>query len=77
MTPEKALEQAILIVGSKAKLAAEIGVSPPAVAQWKVCPVKRALKVEEAVKKALAQTKPLDPVTRYDLCPEAFGRAPV
>lgn len=75
MTPEQALQEAIRIVGSRVKLAAELGVSAAAVGQWKVCPVKRALKVEEAVKRALERSRPI--ITRYDLCPEAFGHTPV
>jgi DNA-binding transcriptional regulator YdaS (Cro superfamily) len=74
MTPEQALEQAVQIVGTKSKLAAELGLSLPSVSVWERCPLKYALAVEAAVQKALKAYG--EGPTRYDLCPEAFGERP-
>lgn len=64
-----ALERAIEIVGSQAKLAEIVGVSPMAVTQWKIrgVPAGRCIPIEQAVGAV---------VTRYELRPDVFGEAP-
>lgn len=71
MTPEQALVEAIRIVGGKTALAREIQASPQAIGQWKVCPPRRVLAVEDAVNRA----KKADVVpTKHDLCPEFYPK---
>ncbi len=61
----KALTDAIVAAGSSSALARCIGVSPQAVAQWKVVPAERVLSVETATG-----------ISRYELRPDVFGPAP-
>lgn len=63
-----ALNKAIGLVGSQAKLAEALGVEPMAVSHWKNrgVPLKRAIQIEELTGGA---------VTMRELCPESFGDA--
>jgi DNA-binding transcriptional regulator YdaS (Cro superfamily) len=67
MTP---LDKAIEAAGGVAKMAASIGLSPNVVSNWRgrgQVPAERCLAVEAATGGA---------VTRYDLRPDVFGKAP-
>jgi DNA-binding transcriptional regulator YdaS (Cro superfamily) len=59
--PAQALRKAVHNAGGNAALAALIGVSRPAVAQWKVCPALRVLQVEA-----------LTGVSRHELRPDLY-----
>lgn len=59
------LEQAIAAVGTRSKLAALLGISPQAVAQWRAVPVARCLAVER-----------ITGVSRYELRPDIYGAPP-
>ena len=70
MTPEKALETAIAIVGGNAALAREIStpdktITGQAIGQWKRCPPGWVLPVAAAVRKARKLKAP----TIQQLCP--------
>ncbi|NII73226.1 DNA-binding transcriptional regulator YdaS (Cro superfamily) [Dyella sp. SG562] len=57
----------IEIAGGPTAVAALFGISSQAVSQWKQVPVERCLALEEATG---------GKVTRYDMCPRIFGKAP-
>ena len=46
MTPVEALEEAKQIVGGAGILAFQMGITPQALSQWRVVPVRRVLLVE-------------------------------
>lgn len=60
-SPEQALQRAIRAAGGAAKLAAELRISRPAVAQWSLCPALRVLDVER-----------LTGISRHDLRPDLY-----
>lgn len=71
MTPEKALQHAIAIVGGPAEMARQIGgVTRQSVGQWTVCPPTRVLDVVAAVERAKARLKSAP--TKHDLRPDIF-----
>jgi DNA-binding transcriptional regulator YdaS (Cro superfamily) len=72
MTPEKALQHAMAIVGGPAEMARQIGgdVTRQAVGQWKVCPPTRVLDVVAAVERAKARLKTAP--TKHDLRPDIY-----
>lgn len=70
MTPAVAWKRAVQIVGTKAKLARAIGVSPQRLGRWKECPAEFALKVETAVADAFSRRS--RPVDRTDLRPDIY-----
>jgi DNA-binding transcriptional regulator YdaS (Cro superfamily) len=60
-----ALKKAIENAGGCAALAKKLGISPPAVSQWKRVPHTRVLTVEK-----------LTGVSRYQLRPDLYGSSP-
>ena len=72
MTPEDALKRAIAAVGSKARLAKELGITRQSVGAWTVCPKGAAIAVEAAVRQAIKRRS--KPVTRHDLRPDVYPR---
>ena len=62
---EKQLQRAIKMLGGGVALATLLGIERQAVWQWKICPVKRVLMIEE-----LTDGK----VTRYQLRPDIYGK---
>jgi DNA-binding transcriptional regulator YdaS (Cro superfamily) len=60
-SPELALREAVAAVGGNAAMAAALGISRPAVAQWDVCPPLRVLQVEA-----------LSGVSRHRLRPDLY-----
>ncbi|KFL27051.1 CI repressor [Devosia sp. 17-2-E-8] len=59
------LQRAIANVGSASELARRIGVTPAAVLQWDMVPIRRVPDVER-----------VSGVSRYDLRPDFFGLPP-
>lgn len=70
MTPTVAFTRAIKIVGTKAKLARAIGVSPQRLGGWQECPAEFVLKVETAVADAFKKMN--RPINRTDLRPDIY-----
>jgi DNA-binding transcriptional regulator YdaS (Cro superfamily) len=71
MTPEKALNKAIAIVGGQSQLARLLNTSPQVVQNWcyrKRVPASRCVFIEEALEGA---------VSRYELRPDVFGEMTV
>lgn len=48
MTPEEALQKAVVECGTAAELSRRIGVTAQAINQWKVAPPLRVLEIERA-----------------------------
>lgn len=59
---EKALARAIQRAGNAVKLAEKLGLNFQAVYQWKECPPKRCIEVEQ-----------ITGVSRHELRPDVFG----
>ncbi len=72
MSPEEAWQAAITIVGGKAEMAREIGVTPQRLQGWKKCHPEFVLKTEEAVGAAMARIR--RGVDRFDLRPDIYPR---
>jgi DNA-binding transcriptional regulator YdaS (Cro superfamily) len=65
-----ALDRAIAVVGTQTALAEALGIKSPSISEWRsrgTVPVERCPQIEEATRGA---------VTRYDLRPDVFGKAP-
>lgn len=60
---DKALEQALSLVGGLTALAVLLGITPQAISQWRRVPATRVLAVERATGGA---------VTRYELRPDLY-----
>lgn len=63
-SPTQALKKAIDAAGGNTALAARLGISRPAVAQWTVCPPLRVLQIEA-----------LTGVSRHELRPDLYPTA--
>ncbi len=68
MTPERALQRAIEILGGPQAAGTLLGISRQAVEQWTVCPASRV----EALVEALKQSGPIP--TARDLRPDLYPR---
>lgn len=66
----EALDRAAQILGTQEALAAALGIRSPSISEWRQreqVPVERCLQIEAATN---------GKVTRYDLRPDVFGKAP-
>lgn len=61
-----AFERAVNAAGSRKALADKLGVSQPAISQWRRVPAGRVIQIEA-----------LTGVSRHELRPDVFGPAPV
>ena len=59
--PSSALKRAIDRVGSKNDFAAQLGISPQAISQWRAVPIMRVLEVEK-----------LTGIPRHELRPDVY-----
>jgi DNA-binding transcriptional regulator YdaS (Cro superfamily) len=65
MPNKTALQKAADIMGSKRKLALELGVTRQAISQWRKVPAARCIKIEQ-----------LTGVSRHELRPDIYGEQP-
>lgn len=64
---EKALKEAIRIIGGPTAVGDILGVTSQAISQWRVCPAIRVLAMEGACD---------GHISRHDLRPDIFGNTP-